>query len=126
MEKQEILIRIKAILIFLAIVLITVIGTAVLCAAQNAYVYTISKDGLSTEKQIKVDVKSENEVHFWTSKKNVEMFFRVGKEFDGTEMWVDINNKRIRCVEKDGLRIFAVTDKKAFYYRTTPKKMQQI
>ena len=123
MNNQEIKDVVKLITIFCLTILIVILGTAVFMemAAQNAYVYSISKDGLTTEKQIRVDIKSENEVHFWTSNKNIEIFIRVGKGFDGADIWRDAGNKNIKCVVKDNLRIFAVSDKKAFYYITTKK-----
>lgn len=114
--------KVKTVIVFLFVIFLLFI--AVSLSAQKAYQFTISKDGLTTEKQIRVDIISDNEIHFWTSKKNVEIFIRVGKAFDGADIWRDATNKDIKCVDRDGLRIFAVSDKKAFYYRTT-KKIQQ-
>ena len=125
MNKQEIWVRIKLIVIFIGTVLITIIGTAVLCAAQDAYQFSINKEGLSTKKQILLEIKSDKEIWFWTSKKNVEKFYKVGKSFSGADIWVDTNNKNIVCQDREGLRIFAVTDKKAFYYVIPNKKVQQ-
>lgn len=120
MNNQE---KLQTVLIFLFVLVLLFV--AVSLSAQKAYVYSISKDGLTTEKQIRVDIKSDNEIHFWTSKKNVEIFVRIGKGFDGADIWRDMSNKDIKCVVKDNLRIFAVTEKKAFYYVIPNKKIQQ-
>lgn len=125
MNKQEIYDVIKLVAIFLSTVLIIIIGTTVICAAQDAYQFSINKEGLSTKKQILLEIKSDKEIWFWTSKKNVEKFYKVGKSFSGADIWVDTNNKNIVCQDREGLRIFAVTEKKVFYYVIPNKKIQQ-
>jgi hypothetical protein len=90
-------------------------------SAQRAYVYSISKDGLTTDKEVVLEIISVNEVWFWTSKKNVEKFKKIGKGFDGNDIWIDSSGKNIVMSSRDGIQIFAVSPKKAFYYSTNKK-----
>lgn len=133
MNKQEIWVRIKLIVIFLGTVLITIIGTAVLCAAQtNPFVHTISKDK-SSGKEIKANKGcisvsvTENDIIFIVSGTTYQAFQRNGTDRYGKPAWEDVATRKNVdiVVQKDGTICIWKTDKKAFCYSPTNKKIQQ-
>jgi hypothetical protein len=113
--------KVKTVVVFLFVLVLLFIAVS-LSAQTNPFVYSISKDGKETHKECLSVSVTDTDVIFIVTGTSYQAFRKLSDK-----IWIDAANQKViqRVVQTNGTVVFWKTDKKAFYYSTTPKKIQQ-
>ena len=88
-------------------------------AQSKAYLYTISKEGTATHKEVAAFKVEEDVAVFHTSGSTYLIFDRVGTDKEGDPIWVSRSTNKFVTyqLQEDGVQVYWITDKKAIYIK---------
>lgn len=113
--------KVKTVVVFLFVLFLLFVAVS-LSAQHQPFVYSVSKDGKETHKECLSVSVTDKDAIFIVTGTTYQAFRKLAEG-----IWVDAANQKVvkRIIQKDGTVVFWKTDKKAFYYSPTNKKIQQ-